>query len=235
MRKPRKLHKLIKRRERTLNVCLPHTIKDKKEVEDLFVGDFHVKLPRQTSRSCHVVFSSMEEKVKNQKLVKNKTINGKCIRVQPLHDIVIAERNKVKKKNKKIFIPEIIPDIKITQTIFVANIIIGTKADEIKGTLPGCISVTLLKPYNNKFRGAIIKMENIQIAAEYLKKKHKWPIIKGHKVFLKPDTRTKHKKKASTGSIKIYDDAMEVSIKEECESDEEHKNSDCRESNDESS
>lgn len=36
--------------------------------------------------------------------------------------------------------------------IFVANIEINTKADEVKGALSGCVSVTLLKPYNKKFR-----------------------------------------------------------------------------------
>lgn len=79
-------------------------------------------------------------------------------------------------------------------------------------------------------------MENIQIAAEYLKKKRKWPILRGHKVSLKPDTRTKHKRKASTGTLKIYDGTTEESVKEESnESSESHKNSDCTESNEENS
>lgn len=116
MHEPKKLHRLAKRRERTLNVCLPHAIKNKKDVESLFVGDFHVKLPRQTSRSCHVVFSSVEEKIKNQKLVKNKTVNGKHIFIKPLDDIVVAEKKeRDKKKKKKIFVPKITPDIKVTQ------------------------------------------------------------------------------------------------------------------------
>lgn len=116
MPKLQKLHRLKKRRERTLNVCLPHVIKDKKDVEDLFVGDFYVKLPRQSSRSCRVVFTSVEEKIKNQNLVKNKTVNGKRIVVHTLRDIVITQKNETKKKRKKkIFMPKIIPDVKITQ------------------------------------------------------------------------------------------------------------------------
>lgn len=43
-------------------------------------------------------------------------------------------------------------------------------------------------------RSAIAKMENIQIAAKYLREKHKWPILKGHRICMKPDTRVKHKK-----------------------------------------
>lgn len=116
MRKVRKLRQLENRRERTLNVCLPHVIKDRKEVEDLFVGDFHVKLPRQTSRSCHVVFANTEEKIKNQKLAKNKTIDGKHIVVLPLRKIVVTEKKIAKKKTKKIVMPKITPEVKVTQT-----------------------------------------------------------------------------------------------------------------------
>lgn len=84
-------------------------------------------------------------------------------------------------------------------------------------------------------RSAIAKMENIQVAAEYLKNQRKWPILRGHQVSLKPDTRTKHKRKRSTNTLKIYDDATEESVKEECKSVEEHNNSDCIENNKESS
>lgn len=76
-------------------------------------------------------------------------------------------------------------------------------------------------------RGAIAKMENIHVAAEYLKGERKWPTIRGHKVSLKPDIRTKHKRKAKapTGTLKIYDD--EVPAKEKCESNERHDSSKC--------
>lgn len=51
-------------------------------------------------------------------------------------------------------------------------------------------------------------MENIQIAAEYLKKKSKWPTLNGHKLYLKPDTRTKHKRKTkkTVDTLKIHKD-----------------------------
>jgi len=114
MQQLRKLDQKIKRKERTLNVSLPYTIKDKKEVENLFVGNFHIKLPRQSSRSCHVIFPSVEEKIKNYKLAKGKTINGKRIIIQTLKPLVLNK--KIKKDRKKVFVPEIKPDFKVTQT-----------------------------------------------------------------------------------------------------------------------
>jgi len=206
MHKLRKLSQLKKRRERTLSVRLPHVIKDKRDVECLFVGDFHIKLSRQSNRSCHVVFPTVEEKTKNCKLAKDKTVNGKRIVIQPLRDLAIGED--VKKIKKKIFIPKIKPDVKVTQTVFVSNIVNGIKSHEVRGALPGCARVTLLKPYNKDFRSAIAKMENIQIAAKYLKEKHKWPILKGHRVCMKPDTRAKHKK-SSASILKVHNENIE--------------------------
>lgn len=55
------------------------------------------------------------------------------------------------------------------------------------------------------YRSAIAKMESVQIAAEYLKNKYKWPVLKGHKMCLKSDTRTKHKRRISS-TLKIYND-----------------------------
>jgi len=72
------------------------------------------------------------------------------------------------------------------------------------------------------FRSAMAKMKNIQIAANYLKERSKWPILNGYKLHLKPDTRLKHKKKVSSDTSKIYDDV------EECISNE---SSDCIEDN----
>lgn len=56
------------------------------------------------------------------------------------------------------------------------------------------------------YRSAIAKMESIQIAAEYLKGKHKWPVFKGHKTCLKSDTRKKHTKRSFTNTLKIYNE-----------------------------
>lgn len=109
------LSRLNKRRERALSIRFPHTIKDKKEVECLFTGNFYVKIPRQSSRTCHVIFSSVEEKLLNRKSAKDKTINGKQIVVRPLRSVVLKDKAK-KIERKKLYMPEIKPDIKITQT-----------------------------------------------------------------------------------------------------------------------
>jgi len=113
MHKFRKLSQLKKQRERMLNVRLPHVIEDEKDIECLFVGNFNVKLPRQSSRSCHVIFPTVEEKIKNYKLTKNKTIDGKRIVIQPMYNLTFKKESKMK---KKIFIPEIKPDVEVTQT-----------------------------------------------------------------------------------------------------------------------
>lgn len=47
-------------------------------------------------------------------------------------------------------------------------------------------------------------MRNILIAAKYLKEKHKWPILNGHKICMKPDTRVKHKKTNPASILKIH-------------------------------
>ncbi|XP_012056780.1 PREDICTED: uncharacterized protein LOC105619873 [Atta cephalotes] len=203
MHKFRKLSQLKKRRERTLNVRLPYVIKDKKEIEQLFEGNFHIKLPRQSSKSCHIIFPTVEEKIKNYKLAKSKTIDGKRIVIQPLREIVFKKEINTR---KKIFIPEIKPDIEVTKTLFISNVANSVKSHEIRGALPGCIGVTLLKPYNKDFRSAMVKMENIQIAAEYLTEKHKWPILNGHKICMKRDTRAKHKRRRPTSILKIHNE-----------------------------
>lgn len=114
-----RLSRLEKERERTLKVCLSHVIKDTNDVKNLFVGDVHVKLPRQSSRSCHVVFPDVESKIKNHELAKDKKVNGKRVIIQSLRPIQLKEKPK-KIKRKKIYMPEIKPeikpDIKVTQT-----------------------------------------------------------------------------------------------------------------------
>lgn len=71
-------------------------------------------------------------------------------------------------------------------------------------------------------------MENIQIAAEYLKKKSKWPTLNGHKLYLKPDTRTKHKKKTkkTTDTLKIHNEGTEKSQDSDSDSTENNNESD---------
>ncbi|XP_018366605.1 PREDICTED: 40S ribosomal protein S10-like isoform X2 [Trachymyrmex cornetzi] len=164
MHKFRKISQLNKRRERTLNVRLPHVIKDKKEIEQLFEGNFHIKLPRQSSKSCHIIFPTVKEKIKNYKLAKGKMTDGKRIVIQPLREIVFKKETNTR---KKVFIPEIKPDIEVTKTLFISNVTSGTKSHEIRGALPGCVGVTLLKLYNKDFRMLMPKKNRVAIY-EYL-------------------------------------------------------------------
>ncbi|KAG7199044.1 hypothetical protein KM043_017951 [Ampulex compressa] len=191
--------RLIKeKKDRSIYVQLPHTIHDKKQVEDLFFGNFEVRLTRQASRHCHVVFSSLDEKIRNLAAIRNKTINGKRIIA---HNACAPKFEKESTKvKKKIVIPQVNTDSKITQTLFLSNIKCGTRIQEIKQALKGCTSVKLLPPYTQHLRSAIAKMESIQIAADYLTKKLEAPTIREHKLEFKCDTRVKHKKQKHNAS-----------------------------------
>ncbi|XP_043673945.1 uncharacterized protein LOC122631853 [Vespula pensylvanica] len=186
--------KLKERAERTLHVRYTRKIKNIEEVADLFTGDFTVKLPRQPSKNCHVEFSTVEEALQNKRALKGKIVYGKPIVIRRALLNTLSGK-KFRRKGKKVKIPDVEPDVKFTQSIFVGNLKCFTKANEIKGVLPGCISVALLKPYTNTLRSAIIKMESVELAAEYLLKKREWPCLHGNRLILKPDTRMKHKNK----------------------------------------
>jgi len=55
----------------------------------------------------------------------------------------------------------------------------------------------------------VAKMKNIQVAASYLRNRSTWPILNGYRLYLKPDTRLKHKRRVSSHTSKIYDDIKE--------------------------
>jgi hypothetical protein len=94
---------------RTLYIRVPHTIKDVNDIKELFFGNFRVKLPRQSSRYCHVIFATVEEKIKNMKAFKKKVIDGKPIITAPPKPIDL-EKKKKKVRQKKIVIPEPKPE-----------------------------------------------------------------------------------------------------------------------------
>ena len=96
---------------RTLYIRIPHPIKKENEVRSLFFGEFKIKIPRQSSRYCHVIFSSIEEKVKNMKALKKKEIDGRPIFACPPKPINLEKKKK--KKQKKIVIPEPTDDPRI--------------------------------------------------------------------------------------------------------------------------
>lgn len=51
----------------------------------------------------------------------------------------------------------------------------------------------------------MIKMENAQMAAEYLLRIKDWPIVRGYKLKFKCDTRNRLRKCKSDAPLKIYD------------------------------
>lgn len=114
MVKPKRLNRARKRcrtsleieeeKCRTLYIRIPRTIKDASEIQNLFFGEFQVKLPRQSSRYCHVIFSNEDEKVKNLKAIKKKLIDGKNIIAGPPRPMNLEKKKKP--KQKKIVIPE---------------------------------------------------------------------------------------------------------------------------------
>lgn len=121
MAKPKKMGKVSKRRRtsleieeeqsRTLYIRVPRTIKDAKQIKDLFFGDLTVKIPRQSARHCHVIFPSIEEKVKNLKLIKKKLIDGKPIFAGPPKPANLEKKKKP--KQKKIVIPKPEDDLNV--------------------------------------------------------------------------------------------------------------------------
>lgn len=89
---------------RTLYVRLPHTIKNVDEIKSLFFGDFKIKLPRQASRYCHLIFTDLEDKIKNLKAAKEKLIGEKHMYVGPPKPMNLEKKKKP--KQKKVVIPE---------------------------------------------------------------------------------------------------------------------------------
>ncbi|XP_033188715.1 uncharacterized protein LOC117156093 [Bombus vancouverensis nearcticus] len=201
--------KIIQRqqeKEQALYVRLPHTIRDKDDVAKLFTGNFKVNLLRQSSRHCYVVFPDVKEKMKNLTAVKNTRINGKRIVIAPANTKIERKTTVVR---KKIVIPKVKEDKKLTKHLFVSNIKCGTKSDELKAVIPGCVSVKMLKPYSQTSKAAIVKMESTQLAAEYLMNVRDMPTVAGRKLRLNPDTRDRHRRHESK-PLKIYDGESEI-------------------------
>ncbi|KAI4498237.1 hypothetical protein M0802_006723 [Mischocyttarus mexicanus] len=186
---------LKERAERTLLVRYTRKIKTTEEIMDLFKGDFVIKLPRQPSKNCHVEFSTVKEALENKRNLKGKIAHGKPVVVRRAL-LNTLQGKEVKRKGKKVKIPDVDMDEKLSQTLFVGNLPSSVKVDEIKNVFPGCETVTLLKPNKNNLRSAIVKMENMKVTADYLLKKRDWPCLHGNRLILKPNTGPKKKYKS---------------------------------------
>lgn len=114
MRLSKKIQQRRKEKERALYVRLPHVIRDEEDVARLFTGDFKVRLLRQSSKYCYVIFSDVEEKMKNLEAAKNTQVNGKRVVVAPADTKLKVDPQKLARK-KKIVIPQVKNDIKVTK------------------------------------------------------------------------------------------------------------------------
>ncbi|XP_043258032.1 uncharacterized protein LOC122400574 [Colletes gigas] len=208
MRRAKGFRERMREKKRALYVHLPHVIRDEKDVAKLFTGDFKVNLTRQASKYCYVIFADVEEKMKNLKAAKNTLINGK--RVVIASAITKSKTPTQNLAKKKVVLPPVKEDDKVTRTLFVSNIKCGTKLQELKEAIPGCVTAKMLKPYSQNYRGAMVKLETIQMAVEYLSQIRDLPVVRGEKLIFKPDTRIKRTKQDSNTTLKIYDGESEV-------------------------
>lgn len=103
-----------KEKERALYIRLPYVIRKQEDVAKFFTGDFKVKPLRQASRHCYVIFNTVEEKLQNLKATKNTRVNGKPLVVEPA--IIKSKADLPKVNRKKIVIPKIKEDTKVTKT-----------------------------------------------------------------------------------------------------------------------
>ncbi|XP_044598914.1 microtubule-associated protein 1B-like [Cotesia glomerata] len=211
MMKSETSEKLTEEQERVLYVRLPHTIKNVDQVQELFVGDFKVKLPRKSGRHCHVIFSNIEEKMTNLKAIKDKLINGKRIVAYPPK--VKSSKDIKIKPDKKVVIPiPKKPAKKLTRILFVCNINPVTKLHEVQTAFEGVKTITFIKGPIKNTKQAIVKLEDAKVAAEYLTKERPAPILHGHKLVIKADTRKQNKKKKSPG-LKMWDGEVDITDK----------------------
>ncbi|KOC70700.1 hypothetical protein WH47_06740 [Habropoda laboriosa] len=196
-----KRQKRQKEKERALYVRLPHTIKKEEDVAKFFTGNFKVNLLRQSSRYCYVIFSDVKEKMKNLKAAKGIQVNGKRLVVAPA-----VTKVETKPINRKKIVPgKIKEDVKVTKNIFVSNIKCGTKIQDLRAAIPGCLSIKMLKPYSENSRAAIVRMESGQLAAQYLLRSVELPVVGERQLRMNPDTRERIRSRNKSKPFKIYD------------------------------
>lgn len=114
MKFAKKLQRRREQKRKALYVRLPHVIRQEEDVAKLFTGDFKVKLLRQARKYCYVIFADVEEQIKNLEATKDTLINGKPIVVAPA--ITKLQKSTRRLRRKKIVIPEVKEDPKITRT-----------------------------------------------------------------------------------------------------------------------
>ncbi|XP_015118193.1 glutamic acid-rich protein [Diachasma alloeum] len=222
--KVRTAQEMEEERVRTLYIRLPHTIKNIDEIRDLIFGDVDIKLPRQSGRHCHVVFPSVEEKLKNMKALKKKLIDNKHIFVSnaKLQDPDVKKEKQMKmKKVKPVVIRKPKEQTKVTKICFLHKIPKSATVKDLKKLFPEAKNVAILYKQrlqdNVNFDGrtGIVKFRDVKTAAAYLNKERPMPVCKGVQLEIHRDKRRqKNKKKNKAETLKVYDD-VKTDVKDE--------------------
>ncbi|XP_063978507.1 uncharacterized protein LOC135163179 [Diachasmimorpha longicaudata] len=209
-------------RLRTLYIRLPHTIKNMDVIRDLVFGDVDIKLPRQSGRHCHVIFSSVEDKLKNMKALKTKRIDNKPIFVKnpKVQDPEVKKQKQKKmKKIKPVVVSKPKAPEKVTKICFLHKVPKSATVKGLKALFPEAKNISIL--YKQRLhdditgRTAIIKFRDLKTAAAYLNKERPMPLCKGVQLEIKCDKRRQKNKKKKTETLKIYDgDGVETEVKE---------------------
>ncbi|XP_011305628.1 uncharacterized protein [Fopius arisanus] len=208
--KVRTAQEMEEERVRTLYIRLPHQIKNMDDIRDLIFGDVEIKLPRQSGRHCHIIFPSVEEKLKNMKALKKKLIDNKHIflshaKVKEL-DVKLEKRKKLKKV-KSVVIDKPKDEEKVTKICFLHNIPNAASVKELKALFPEAKNVAILykQRLKNHIEGrtGIIKFRDLHTAAAYLKKERPMPLCRGIQLEIHRDKR-RQKRRKKAESLKIY-------------------------------
>uniref|UniRef100_A0A6V7HMQ9 RRM domain-containing protein n=1 Tax=Bracon brevicornis TaxID=1563983 RepID=A0A6V7HMQ9_9HYME len=195
IRTPEELEELAKR---TLYIRLPHTIKNMDEIRELVFNEAEIRLPRQSSRHCHVVFPSVEVRSQNMKALKKKLIDNKKIFVskpQPKR----AKEIKMKKVKEKKVKPKMIskpPTVsKVTKICFIKNIPLDATLPELKALFKEAKSIAILKKHQNssRYHLAIVKFKELKSAAAYLNNEKPLPKLRDTQLEISIDKRKQKK------------------------------------------
>ncbi|XP_076753372.1 uncharacterized protein LOC143424896 [Xylocopa sonorina] len=154
-----------------------------------------------------MLFLDKKMEMESSMAMKNTKMKEKRVKVDVPAVTTIKKKKNVAKT--KIIVPKTKPNVKVTKNLFISNIKCGTKVNELKAVLPGCLSAKMLKPYSQDSKAAIVRMQSIQMAAEYLEKMREPPTIAGRKLRINPDTRIRIKRHNSK-PLKIYDGTPET-------------------------
>ncbi|XP_014234121.1 uncharacterized protein LOC106657242 [Trichogramma pretiosum] len=166
---------------RTLYLRFPHPIKSKDEIKSLFFGKFKIKLPQKTTRHCHVIFSTVRDKIANLKAIKKTFINEKHILVAPSK---LADRQEMKKAKLRMLALRKKEKLELEKHLLVSNIPNGVEASEVKAALTGAVAITFMNDLKDGKRQAQVQMETKELCSQFLTRQIPWPTLNGECVVI---------------------------------------------------